>query len=154
PGVHSNLDFDYTLSGRGPVFAGDLRFATSTLADATIASGTTATFQFGGGGAPRYSGAGSVSDLDIQHIGHGFGIPLLEQERFKSCVNGIFTVNGSGGGQYPLSLDARGTMTDSDLFGAKVARMDVATQFGNGDAHVKAIGGFEGLNPEIPSGDP
>ena len=37
PGVPSNLQFSYTLTGRGPVLSGDVQMEESTLADATIA---------------------------------------------------------------------------------------------------------------------
>lgn len=153
PGVPSRLEFDYTLAGRGSVFSGDVRFAESTLAEATIAPGTTATFTFGGG-APEYAGQGTIKNLDAQKIGRGFGVRLLEQDRFKSRISGTFTVTGSGGGRYPFSLDASGSMADSEIFGATVPRMNFSTQFANGDARVRAVGSFENLNPEVPTGNP
>ena len=45
PGVPSNLQFAYTLTGRGRVFSGDVQLDESTLAGATIAPGTTAQLQ-------------------------------------------------------------------------------------------------------------
>jgi hypothetical protein len=49
PGVPSNLQFAYTVKGRGPVFSGTVRMETSTLAGATIARGTTGEFAVGNG---------------------------------------------------------------------------------------------------------
>ena len=58
PGVPSNLQFSYTLTGRGPVLSGDLQMDESTLADATIAPGTIGSFRIGSG-APEYRGKGT-----------------------------------------------------------------------------------------------
>ena len=152
PGVASNLQFDYHLTGRGRVFSGDVRMATSTLAGATIAPGTTASFSVGGG-APTYAAKGRVSNLDIQSVGKGFGITALAADRFKSRVTADFTVNGSGGGANPLNLDASGVIADSELFRARVPRMDFATKIAGTDMQVRALGQFAGLDPAVVSGN-
>ena len=150
PGVPSDLQFDYRLVGRGRVFSGDVRMQTSTLAGATIAPGTVGTFSVGAG-APAYSATGSVSDLDIQKVGRGFGITALAADRYRSRVNASFTVKGSGGGSSPLNLDASGVIADSELFGASFPRMDVSTNVAGGDMQVRALGQFAGLDPAIVS---
>jgi translocation and assembly module TamB len=152
PGVPSDLQFDYRLVGRGRVFSGDVLLATSTLAGATIASGTTASFRVGGG-APAYAASGRVTNLDIQKVGKGFGITALAAERFRSRVNAEFTVKGSGGGSNALNLDASGVIADSELFGASFPRMDVATKIAGAGMQVRALGQFTGLNPEVVSGN-
>jgi hypothetical protein len=152
PGVPSDLDVDYRLTGRGRVFSGDVRMHSSTLAGATIAPGTTATFSVGKG-APTYSSKGTVSDLDIQQVGRGFGITALREDRFKSRLNATYSVAGSGGGSYPLSLDASGVLTDSELFGARIPRMDVGAKLGGTDMQVRALGQLDGLNPAVMTGD-
>jgi hypothetical protein len=38
-----------------------------------------------------------VSNLDVQQIGRGFAIPVLQQDRFRSTLNATFDVKGSGG---------------------------------------------------------
>src|SRR5712691_2770291 len=55
PSVPSNLQFDYDVTGRGSVFSGNVRLEPSTLADATIARDTTASFTAGGSDAPSYA---------------------------------------------------------------------------------------------------
>lgn len=152
PGVPSDLQFDYRLVGRGKVFSGDVRLDTSTLVGATIAPGTTGSFSFGGP-VPTYAADGSVTGLDIQQVGRGFAIKTLAADRFRSRVNGTFTVKGSGGGSNPLNLDASGVLADSELFGASVPRMDVATKLAGPDMQVRALGQFAGLNPAIVSGN-
>jgi hypothetical protein len=152
PGVPSNLDLDYSVTGRGKVISGEARLASSTLAGATIAPGTTTTFTVGNG-APSYAAQGSVANLDIQSVGRGFNITALAADRYKSTVNASFTVKGSGGGRYPLNLDASGTLTDSTLFGASVPRMDVGARLEGADMQVRALGQIAGLDPAAIAGN-
>ena len=152
PRVASNLDLEYRLTGRGRVFSGDVLLRTSTLAGATIGTGTTGTFTVGAG-APSYGAKGSASNLDLQAVGRAFDITALEADRFKSALNATFTVNGSGGGARPLTLDASGTLSDSTLFGASVPRMDVTAKLAGADMQVSALGQFAGLDPAVASGN-
>jgi autotransporter translocation and assembly factor TamB len=152
PGVASDLQFNYTLTGRGRTYSGDLRLDESTLAGATIAPGTTAQFAFGGG-APSYAAKGQVSNLDVEQIGRGFAIRAISEERYRSRVNATFDINGSGGGRYPLTLDATGTAVDSEMFGASFPRMDFTTHFADGNAQIRAIGQFAGLDPAAVTGN-
>jgi len=152
PGVPSNLQFAYTVQGRGPVFSGTVNMEPSTLAGATIARGTTGEFTVGNG-APTYAANGQVSDLDLQQVGRGFNIPALAADRYRSRVNAMFDVKGSGGGKYPLTIDASGTVVDSEMFGASFPRLDFATNLSGGDAHVTAVGQFANLDPAQVSGN-
>lgn len=152
PGVESDLQFTYHLTGRGPVYAGDVTMAPSTLAGAAIGDGTTATFRVGDG-APQYSAKGQVANLDLQAVGQGFGIEALGTDRYQSDITATFDLTGSGGGRYPLAIDASGTATDSRVFGASFPRLDFTANLGNGDATVSAIGQFANLNPEAVSGN-
>jgi autotransporter translocation and assembly factor TamB len=153
PGVPSELHFAYTVEGRGPVISADLTFDASTLAGASIAPATTAQIQVGGGLAPAYAAQGQVANLDVQQIGQGFAIRALTADRFRSRVNATFDVTGSGGGQYPFTLDATGTIVDSELFGAMFPRLETTAHFGGGHAQVSAAGEFARLNPAVITGD-
>jgi hypothetical protein len=152
PGVPSNLQFAYTVKGRGPVFSGTVVMEPSTLAGATIARGTTGEFSVGNG-APSYTANGEVSNLDLQQVGRGFNIAALTADRYRSRVNAMFDVKGSGGGRYPLTIDASGTVVDSEMFGASFPRLDFSTNLSNGDAHVTAVGQFANLDPAAVSGN-
>jgi hypothetical protein len=152
PGVPSNLQFAYDITGRGQAFSGNVRLEQSTLAGATIAPGTTAQFSVGNG-APSYAATGEVSNLDVQQVGRGFGITALAADRYRSRVNASFDVKGSGGGRYPLTLDATGTVVESEMFGASFPRLDFTTNLAGGDAHVKATGQFANLDPAVVSGN-
>jgi autotransporter translocation and assembly factor TamB len=153
PGVPSQLQFAYTLDGREGVYAASVQVDESTLAGASIAPGTTGQFSFGSGRAPTYAAQGQVANLDVQQIGQGFAIRALARDRFRSRITAKFDVKGTGGGRYPLTLDATGTAVDSELFGARFPRVDFTTQFSDGDAHVKTAGEFAGLDPAVISGN-
>jgi len=152
PGVPSNLQFGYSLMGRGPVFSGELTMDESMLADATIGAGTVGSFRVGGG-APEYSAKGHVSNLDLQRIGHAFNIRALDMANYQSRLNGDLDVKGSGGGQYPLMLDANGTLVDSEIFRAQAPRFQFTTNLAEGNAHIVANGEFMGLDPSAVSDD-
>jgi hypothetical protein len=152
PGVASNIDADYRLSGRGQMFSGTVRFHESALAGAAVAPGSTAEFRFGGG-APSYAAKGRVTSLDLQQIGRGFNIQALAADRYASRLNATFDVTGTGGGRYPLLLDATGTLVDSEMFGASFPRMDFTAALRGGDARVQAKGQFAGLDPAVVSGN-
>ena len=152
PGVASNLAFTYSLMGRGQRFSGNVAMDESMLAGATIADGTTAQFSVGGG-APTYAAKGQVANLDVQQLGHGFNIKALAADRFRSQVNASFDVKGSGGGQYPLTIDATGSVMNSRMFGASFPHLDFTASVGGGDAHVHANGQFANLDPAAASGN-
>jgi autotransporter translocation and assembly factor TamB len=153
PGVPSTLSFDYTLAGRGRVFSGDVRLDESTLAGATIAAGTTGQFRIGGGAAPEYAAKGQVDGLDVQQVGRGFAIQAIATDKYRSRITATFDVTGSGGGRYPLTLDATGTAVDSGIFGASFPKMDVTASFTGGDAKIRAVGQFAQLNPAVVTGN-
>ena len=152
PRASSDLQFRYTVRGRGDVFSGDATFDTSTVAGATIAAGTVGSFTFGAG-APQYTAKGEVANLDIQRIGREFDIPVIAQERYAGRVNGAFDVTGSGGGRHPLTLDVTGTLVDTELFGATFPRMAVETRLSGGDAFIRTNGTFAGLDPAVVTGN-
>ena len=152
PPVTSNLQFAYTLTGRGTAFRGEATLDRSMFIGATIAPGTTGTFAFGAG-APTYTAKGEVTGVDVQRVGREFDITALATDRYRSLVNGTFDVAGSGGGRYPLSLDVTGTLVDSQLFGATFPRMDVATKLSGGNASIRTTGMFSGLDPAVVTGN-
>jgi autotransporter translocation and assembly factor TamB len=152
PGVPSNLQFEYTLTGRGREYSGDVRLEESMLAGATIAAGTVGHFAVGSG-APSYAAKGQVTGLDVQQVGRGFGIQAISTDRYRSRVSATFDVKGSGGGRYPLTLDATGTAVDSEIFGATFPMMDFAANIAGGDMKIRSAGQFAGLNPAVVSGN-
>ena len=151
PGVPSDLHFGYTLTSRDGVYSGEARLEASTLAGAAIAPGTTVQFS-AGKGAPAYAANGEVTGLDVQEVGRGFGIRAIADDRFKSRVNGTFTLSGTGGGRYPLALEIAGVLVDTAMFGAAFPHLTFETSLKGGNAAVKAAGSFSGLDPAVVSG--
>jgi autotransporter translocation and assembly factor TamB len=152
PGIPSNLKFAYVLTGQGAAISSDIVLDTSTIAEATIASGTTGHVDLGAG-APRYAAKGQVTNLDLQQIGSGLAVQALAADRYRSRVNGTFDMTGTGGGRYPLTLDATGTLVDSEMFGASFPTMAFTTSLMDGDARVHAAGTFTGLDPAVVTGN-
>ncbi len=62
-------------------------------------------------------------------------------------------MTGEGGGRYPLTLNATGLVTDSDMFGASFPRLNFATNIAGGDLHVKTDGEFAHFDPAVVSGN-
>jgi autotransporter translocation and assembly factor TamB len=152
PRVATDLDARYQVRGRGDRYTGTFALGRSTVAGATIADGTTGSFAIGAG-APQFSAKGQIADLDLQQIGQGFDVPALASDRYQSRINAAFDVRGSGGGRYPLTLDATSTITDTTVFGATVPQLDVTAQVAGGDARITAAGAFENVDPGAVSGD-
>jgi autotransporter translocation and assembly factor TamB len=149
PRVPSDLQFAYTLTGRSGRYSGDVTMDGSTLAGASIAPGTTGQFSFGAGLAPTYAAQGHVTNLDVEQVARDFAIRALASERYRSRITATYTINGSGGGRYPLTIDATGTAVDSEMFGAAFPRMDFTTHISGGDLKVKALGQFDRLDPAV-----
>ncbi len=152
PRAASLIDAEYALTGRDREFSGDVTFYPSSLAGATIAAGTVASFTVGTG-APRYAAKGEVADLDVQQVGQEFNITALAADRFRSRLNATFDLTGSGGGRYPLSLDATGSVVASEMFGASFPRLDFTANLAGGDARIRAEGEFAGFDPAVVSGN-
>ena len=152
PKVASNLQLDYHVTGRGSVFAGDVTLQTSTFAGATIGQGTTGRFKMGEG-APSYAAKGQLANLDVQQVGRGLNIAALSADRYRSRINASFDVTGEGGGKYPLTLAATGTVTDSEMFGGSFPRLNFTTNLANEDLHVRTDGEFANLDPAVASGN-
>ena len=152
PQVATDIQTAYTLTSRGERFSGTFDLDRSTIAGATLLEGTTGTFALGQG-APQYGARGQVMDLDLQQIGTSFDIAALATDRYRSRINASFDVTGSGGGRYPLTIDATGTATESTVFDAGFPHLEFTANLADGDAHIKAAGQFEHLNPATVSGN-
>ena len=153
PGAPSDLNVAYRLSGATTDLAADVTFRPSVLAGARIAEGGTAGVTLAGREIGYHADA-SVRDLDIQSIGRAFGIEVLSDDRYRSQVSGSFVVNGRGTRLDQMVLDARGTLTDSTLFGGRVPRMNVQTHLVDRGIAVKAAGEFSGFDPAVLTGRP
>ena len=135
---------------------GDLRFAPSTIAGATIASGSTAGFTIDGRDI-AYQTDATVDNLDLQRVGTEFRVPALADQRYKSSVNGHIVASGSG--TIPprpgeMTLTANGTLRDTAIMGGLIPQLAFDATLQQDTAHVKATGSFAGFDPAVVSGKP
>jgi autotransporter translocation and assembly factor TamB len=133
--------------------SGDALFLPSTLAGATIGDGTKATFSYVGRRL-AYTADGTIANLDLQRIGRQFDISALKQQRFRSDVNGRFTVSGSGTRVADLRLDASGTIANSVVMGTTFPQATFQATIANATLLAKTSGQFRDLNPATVTGEP
>ena len=150
PGAPSDLNVDYRLSGTPDALTANVLFHPSTLAGARIAEGGTATVRIGG--ALGYEADATVQNLDLQRFGTAFGIDALAGERYRSDINGTFSVRGRGTRLDSLSLDARGALTASQIFGGRVPDLNFEAQLARQALSVTARGGFADFDPGALAG--
>ena len=151
PRVESRLHATYHVAGRAASLGGEALLRRSTLAGATLADGTTASFSLAGP-EPAYAAEGAVKGMDLQRVGREFGIEALEHERFQGEINGDFKVKGSGTKIRGLSLEATANLRDSSLSGARFPAMTVGAHIEGGRGRFTADGDFRGLDPARVAG--
>ena len=153
PAVPTDLNVAYRVAGSVNDLNADATFRPSQLAGARIADGGTAGVTVKGKDI-AYRADATVEDLDIQRIGRAFRIAALSEDRYHSVVNGSFVVNGAGTALDRMTLDARGTLLESSLFGGRVPRLVFETRLANQGLTVKAEGEFSGFDPAVAAGRP
>jgi autotransporter translocation and assembly factor TamB len=146
PLLDSRLDLDYRLDGVGRALSGEARLRPSTMAGATLADGTTASFSTRGL-LLEYAASGGVGGLDLQRMGRALGIASLSSARLKSVVNGRFHVEGRGTRVDDLVLDATAALNSSTIPGVRVPGMDAEAHIANRGLRLRASGEFADLDP-------
>ena len=69
-------------------------------------------------------------------------------------MNGSFVVNGSGTRLEQMTLDARGTLVQSSLFGGQVPQLTFDTHLAGQALAIKANGDFSAFDPAVLAGRP
>jgi autotransporter translocation and assembly factor TamB len=136
----------------GPTTAvdGSATLAESTIAGGTILSGTTGEFALTsvagkiGLQSLTYGGRGAVRDMNLRKVGEAFQIVVLNRPEYDSRINTEFDVKGSGTTAVNTRVDANGTATNSELFGATVPRVAYDVHLAYGLASPKPPGGEDG----------
>ena len=148
----------YHVNGTiGPTTAveGSATLAQSTIAGGTILSGTTGEFAVTTGRTSRgpagrgaaastlqsltYAARGEVRDLNLRKVGEAFQIVALAKPEYDSRVNTTFDVKGSGTPATQMRVDASGTATGSDLFGASVPNVTYDVHLTDGTAGLESL---------------
>jgi autotransporter translocation and assembly factor TamB len=156
PGVPGDLNVAYhvegVVGGRRDLSA-SVTFRRSALAGAVIEEGSTARIRLTEE-QTQYAADATVRGLDLQKVGEGFGIEALAADRYRTDLNGQFAVEGSGTELEALSLNARGTLTESSLLEGTVPELTFEARVHDRDAQIRAIGRFSGFDPALAAGRP
>ena len=147
PRIPTNLNATaYHVKGTlGPTMAveGTATMAESTIAGGTIVSGTAGEFSLTSrAGRPglqslNYAARGEVRDMNLRRVGEAFQIVALSRPEYDSRINTTFDVKGSG--TTGLTIDAKGTATDSEMFGARIPRVTYDVQLTRGAAEIESL---------------
>ena len=148
----------YHVTGAGPSITGSASLNRSNVEGATLADGTTATFDL----TPAtigFTAAGSVVNLDLHRLGGALEVDALNTATYDSRINGTFDVTGSlprtpPGRRAPavpvtalMTLEAAGKLADSTFLGGQVPELAFAAHLAKGALSGHAAGGFAGFNP-------
>ncbi|MBP7570552.1 MAG: translocation/assembly module TamB domain-containing protein [Acidobacteria bacterium] len=151
PRAASRLDFDYQLAGTLEALRGEARLRESMLVGATLAPGTTASFSRERG-VMGYTAQGAIAGLDLQQAGQEFAIEAMAADRFRSHLNGRFSIEGRGTEVSSMTLNASAVLEDSTLAMAKVPALQAEAHLEGGAVRVRANGEFAGVDPAVLSG--
>jgi hypothetical protein len=151
--------------GRTTEVQGSATLAQSTIAGGTIVSGTTGEFAVTLGPAAArarsagtsrvtsltYGARGEVRGMNLRRVGEAFQIVTLARPEYDSLVNSRFDVKGSGTPATVTRVDASGSATDSQLFGATVPTVAYDVHLASGPAGLQSLtytarGDVRGLN--------
>ncbi len=160
PKLATNLSVaDYHIAGQGQTIRGTAALNASTIEGATLSSGTNAEFSLDPSEI-SYTARGTVANLDLHRVGSALKIEALDQPTYDSRINGSFDVSGSvprsGAASAPaantpamsaMKLDAKGTLTDSEVLGGRLPQVSFDTHLNQGALNGHVTGGFEGFNP-------
>jgi autotransporter translocation and assembly factor TamB len=154
PPAATNVNASYHVTGvASGRMTGDLRFEPSTIAGATIASGSTAGFSVNGKEI-GYKADATVADLDLQRVGKAFNILALAADRYKSSINGHIVASGHGTTPKEMDVIASGTLHDTTLMGGRIPQLAFDASMARDTAHVKANGSFADVDPAVAGQNP
>ena len=142
---------EYQVRGAAGRVEGSAVLDTSQLEGATIAHGTVARFETANG-AVSYASTGQISNVNLQRVGRAFHIAALDTPEYDNRLNSTYDVQGSGRTFDQMKLDATGTLTDSEAWGARFPRLGYETHLNAGTLDARAKGRFEQLDPSRVTG--
>lgn len=153
PPAATDVNADYHVAGTAADLAGDLRFQRSTVAGATIAEGSTASFSLRGA-AVGYGADATVRGIDLQRVGEAFDVPALAADRYASDLNLRIRAAGSGTAVESMKVTATGNVSDSTLLGGRVPQLAFDAALADDTVHLKIDGSLDGFDPAAISGRP
>ena len=131
--------------GARSLIEGTATMAESTIAGGTILSGTTGefstTFLRGKPGLTSltYAARGEVRDMNLRKVGEAFQIGSIARPDYDSRIDTRFDVKGSGTTAANTRIDATGTATNSEIFGATVPQVTYDVHVVNGPTAIQSL---------------
>ncbi|MBA3949523.1 MAG: translocation/assembly module TamB domain-containing protein, partial [Acidobacteria bacterium] len=127
--------------------------AASVIEGATYAAGTVGRFS-SRGNVVRYGAEGRVANLDLLRYGRVLEVAWLIDPRLEGRLNGTFAIEGRGDAIETLALAARGTLTDSTIFGGELPSLDYDAAIVERRLTFSANGRFRGFDGAVIAGYP
>ena len=150
PRVESVLTLDYDVTGQfsNPFIKGHALFARSQFLGALVDAGTVGTIDTSAKPL-RYTGDGTVRDLDLHRLGAGLDVAWLQEPRYAGRVAGHFRVDGAGADRESLVLTAGGRLDRADLFHGRLSAADVTLAISGGTLTAAYNGQLSTIDPAV-----
>ena len=150
PRVESVLTLDYDVTGQfaESFIKGHALFARSQFLGALVEAGTVGTIDTSAKPL-RYTGDGTVRDLDLHRLGAGLDVAWLQEPRYAGRVAGHFQVDGAGADRESLVLTAGGRLERADLFHGRLSAADVTLAINNGTLTAGYNGQIAAIDPAV-----
>ena len=129
----------------------DATFRDSTIAGASIASGSRVTAAMAGSRV-TYDADVTVNDVDLQRIGREFNLPALAVDRYASDIDAHVVANGEGTEPRTMTVTARGEVANATVLGGRISQLTFDANLAGDTLTAKAAGSFSGFDPAAISG--
>lgn len=141
PRLASALNGRFSLFYAADRWQADTTLRESRVEDATIAAGTVGHVDVRGG-VISYRASGRLAGMNVRRLAGPLDIPLLDDERFESELNGPFSVDGAGTDPVDRHLAATVTLEHSTVAGATFGAADLGVQLDGQRLDVGVNGDF------------
>ncbi len=155
PHVESTLALDYDVTGQftDPFITGSAIFDASTFLGASIEAGATGAIDTHAEPL-RYSGEGTIDDVDLNRFGHALEITWLREPRYAGTVRGHFRVSGTGSELATMTLEGGGRLASASVFEGQLSDADVSVSIAEGSLTGRYDGRLFRVNPAVAMDDP
>jgi autotransporter translocation and assembly factor TamB len=154
PRVESVLTLDYDVTGQfsNAFIKGHALFGRSQFLGALVDAGTVGTIDTSAKPL-RFTGDGTVRDLDLPRLGAGLDVAWLQEPRYAGRVAGHFWVEGAGADRESLVLTAGGRLDRADLFHGRLSAAAVTLAISGGTLTAAYNGQLSTIDPAVALDD-
>ena len=159
PAAATNVSAAYHVVGTQRTTRVDATFRDSTIAGASIASGSRVTASMDGRRV-TYDADITATDVDVQRIGREFKVPALAVDRYATAIDVHVVANGEGPSTslapatalQTMTVTAHGEVADATVLGGRIQQLAFDANLAGDTLKAKAAGSFTGFNPATISG--